>query len=60
MKKLLAPLLSAAMLLCLTSCGAPKKAETSLFAMDTYMTLVAYGDGADDALTDAARTINEL
>ncbi len=60
MKKLLAPLLSAAMLLCLTACGAPKKAETSLFAMDTYMTLVAYGDGADDALTDAARTINEL
>ena len=60
MRKLFAAILAAAMLLCLTACGAPKKAELSLFAMDTYMTLVAYGDEAEDALAEASRTINDL
>ena len=60
MKKLLAALLSAAMLLCLAACGTPKKAELSLFAMDTYMALAAYGKGASDALAESGRAINEL
>ena len=60
MKKLIAALLSAALLLCLTACGAPKRQELSLFAMDTYMTLVAYGKGASDALADSGRAINAL
>ena len=60
MRKILAAALALAVALSLSACGATKKAETSLFAMDTYMTLVAYGGGADAALTDAARAINEL
>ena len=60
MKKLFAVLLAAAMLWGLAACGAPEKAEISLFAMDTYMTLVAYGDEASDALTESARAINDL
>ncbi|MBQ2061735.1 MAG: FAD:protein FMN transferase [Oscillospiraceae bacterium] len=60
MKKLLAAICAAAMIVSLTACGAPEKHKLSLFAMDTYMTLVAYGDGADEALTASARAINEL
>ncbi len=60
MKRALSLAAALALVLSLTACGAPKKAETSLFAMDTYMTLVAYGDGADEALTESARAINEL
>ena len=46
--------------LSLTACGAPKAQEVSLFAMDTYMTLSAYGDSAEEALAAASREINRL
>ena len=49
------------MLLSLAACGKtaePEKQE--LFAMDTYMSLAAYGDGAREALAAAAREINRL
>ena len=45
----------------LSGCGAAPRPETlELFAMDTYMSLSAYGDGANRALTEAGQTINEL
>lgn len=48
------------MLFSLTACGEPAPVEQSIFAMDTYMTLVAYGDNAQDALDDCAKAINNL
>lgn len=36
------------------------KAETSLFAMNTYMTFSAYGKNAQSALTDAKEKVQEL
>lgn len=61
MKKLLGLILSALTLLSLTSCGkAEEPVRQELFAMDTYMSLAAYGDGAQEALTAAAREINRL
>lgn len=59
MKKITAYLLSALLLLFLPSCG-EKSATAELFAMDTYMSLTAYGSNAQTALTDASRKINEL
>ena len=51
----------AALLLCLSGCGVQSEPEQlSLFAMDTYMTFVAIGDGADDVLSDLSRTVNSL
>lgn len=48
-------------LLLLTGCtGADTPKVLSLFAMDTYMTLTAYGKDADEALSEAGRTINDL
>lgn len=52
--------LALALVLSLTACGAPKMAQSSIFAMDTYMTLVAYGSNADDALAESSRAINGL
>ena len=60
MKRLACLLLACLTALALTACGAEKPQEISLFAMDTYMTLAAYGDNADDALTAASREINRL
>ena len=60
MKRLTCLLLACLTALALTACGAEKPQEISLFAMDTYMTLAAYGDDADDALTAASREINRL
>ncbi|MBQ0037312.1 MAG: FAD:protein FMN transferase [Clostridiales bacterium] len=60
MKRFFSVLLTIFMLLSLTACGEPKPVEQSIFAMDTYMTLVAYGDNAQDALDDCARAINDL
>ena len=57
MKKILLPLLLA--LLVLTGC-APKAESLDIFAMDTYMTLVAVGDGAFDALQTSANIVNTL
>ena len=57
MKKILLPLLIT--LLVLTGC-APKAESLDIFAMDTYMTLVAVGDGAFDALQAGANIVNTL
>ena len=60
MKRLTCLLLACLTALALTACGAEKPQEISLFAMDTYMTLAAYGDNADEALTATSREINRL
>ena len=59
--------LPAMLALCLlTSCTVPsakpepEPVTAELFAMDTYMSLVAYGDEAQDALTEASQVINDL
>lgn len=67
MKKLLtAAALSAVLLTALTSCSAksssvqPTASERDVFAMDTFMTMKAYGDGAESALEAAEERIREL
>ena len=60
MKRFAATLLACLTALSLTGCGAAQPAELSLFAMDTYMTFVAIGDGSDDVLSDLSRTVNSL
>ena len=51
----------AALLLCLSGCGVQSEPEQlSLFAMDTYMSLVAIGDGASDVLQACSNEINTL
>lgn len=59
MKKLIAFCFTIVLLLSLSAC-AEKSASTEIFAMDTYMSLTAYGKDAQVALTDASRKINEL
>ncbi len=56
MKKILPLLLC---MLLLTGC-APKAESLDIFAMDTYMSLVAIGDGAFDALQKSANIVNTL
>lgn len=56
MKRLICPLLA---LLLLTAC-APKPARQQFFAMDTVMSITAYGDKAEEAVTAAMARINEL
>ena len=58
MKKLLC-LAVAALMLCSCS-GEDSKQTRSLFCMDTYMTLTAYGDDAEQALADCADRLKEL
>lgn len=57
-------LAAAALLAALTSCAAdtapPTASERDVFAMDTFMTMKAYGDGADKALEAAETRIFEL
>ncbi len=59
-KRIVCFLLAALLCASLTGCGQAKQEELSLFAMDTYMTLTATGDGAADALARASQTINTL
>lgn len=59
MKKLLILLLTTALLLTLTAC-VPKSAGVDIFAMDTYMSLVAYGKNASAALNGSVQAINAL
>lgn len=49
------------LLFALTGCGSkePEKTEKQIFAMDTVMTLTAYGEAAGPALDAAAAQINE-
>ncbi len=59
MRKVLCLLLLACLLL--SGCTAPARpAETNIFAMDTYMAFVAYGEGADEALLEATHLIQRL
>ena len=57
-------MLSAAVLL--TACAADKSSDggepvsASVFAMDTYMTLSAYGEGAQKAVNESCERISEL
>ena len=60
MKRFACLILAALMALSLAACGTQKRETLELFAMDTYMTFVAIGDGADDVLTDLSRTVNTL
>ncbi len=61
MKRWVCAVLAALMLVSLTGCGRTEEPERQeLFAMDTYMSLAAYGDGAREALAAAAREINRL
>ena len=61
MKRVVCLLLAMLAALSLTACGRGEEPEKQeLFAMDTYMSLIAYGDGARDALAAAAREINRL
>ncbi len=60
MKKLTCLLLACLLALSLTACGAPKTETLDIFAMDTYMSLVAVGDGAFDVLQQTANEINTL
>lgn len=58
MKRMLCFILAAVFLAGCTANAAP--AEKTVFAMDTYMKLSAYGDGAENALEKAANKIAEL
>ncbi len=55
-KRLAAVLLCMACMLALAACGSVNMAQKQIFAMDTVMTLTAYGKKADDAL-DAASSV---
>ena len=60
MRKLTCLLLVCLLALSLTACGAPKTETLDIFSMDTYMSLVAVGDGAFDVLQQTANEINTL
>ena len=60
MRRLTCLLLCYLMVLSLTACGAPKTEALDIFAMDTYMSLVAIGDGASDVLQKCSTQINTL
>ncbi|MGN1133829.1 MAG: FAD:protein FMN transferase, partial [Oscillospiraceae bacterium] len=54
-------LLVTACLLLFSGCSLGEKSEKKeFFAMDTYMTMTAYGDNAEKALEQAEKRINEL
>ena len=54
-------MLAALLLFSLTACGKTEEpARQEIFAMDTYMSLAAYGEDAQEALAAAAREINRL
>ena len=58
MKRLGCLVLALVLALALTGCGEP--AQAGFFAMDTYMTVTAYGPGAQDAVTACGIHINAL
>lgn len=60
MRRLTCLLLCCLMVLSLTACGAPKTEALDIFAMDTYVSLVAIGDGASDVLQKCSTQINTL
>ena len=60
MKRLLSIVLAALMLSSCHGTDGQKKSTRSVFAMDTYMTLTAYGDNAEAVLDDAVDKIYDL
>lgn len=66
MNRYITAALFAALLTALTSCSAkssslqPTASERDVFAMDTFMTMKAYGNGAESALAAAEERIHEL
>ena len=60
MKRVVCLFFTVCLLFSITGCGSPKMQEVSIYAMDTYMTLVAYGKNASAALDDSVRAINLL
>lgn len=68
MRRLITAFLSALLLLSGAACGSQTAEETApaveasagLFAMDTYLSLTAYGEGAEAALEQAQTRIREL
>lgn len=60
MRRLTCLALALAAVLCLTACGGARTETLDIFAMDTYMSLVAIGDGAAEVLQSASGEINEL
>lgn len=59
MRKALAALLLGAAIL-ITGCTEQTKAQQTVFAMDTAMTVTVYGDNAEDLAANACHKINEL
>ena len=59
-KRLALLLLCASMLLGLCACGETKMSQRQVFAMDTVMTLTAYGKNAERALNQAASVIQSM
>lgn len=53
-------LLMGILLLCAGCAKQPEPVQRQVFAMDTFMTLTAYGDGAEQALADAERYLADL
>ena len=60
MKKLTCLLLACLTALSLAGCGAPRTETLDIFAMDTYMSLVAIGDGGAAVLQSCSNEINAL
>lgn len=61
MKRRIVVLAAVILMSLLTACtdGEPPKAEHSFFAMNTYMTFMAYGTNAETAMEDAERLVRE-
>ncbi len=60
LKKIAAACLCACMILPLAGCGETKMSQRQVFAMDTVMTLTAYGKNAERGLTAAQSVIQSL
>ena len=60
LKKILLVCLCLCMMLPLTACGETKMSQRQVFAMDTIMTLTAYGKNADRGLTAAQGVIQSM
>ncbi len=60
LKKTLLVCLCLCMMLPLTACGETKMSQRQVFAMDTIMTLTAYGKNADRGLTAAQGVIQSM
>ena len=60
MKRLTCLVLACLLALSLAACGAPETETLDIFAMDTYMSLVAIGDGGAEVLQSCAARINAL